>query len=71
MVLTGAVYRIPERLLGWLKPGGRLLAVRGESPAQQVLLLTHEGEGRYREESLFETDLPYLAHAEPPRKFVF
>jgi len=71
VVLTGAVYRIPERLLGWLKPGGRLLAVRGESPAQQVLLLTHEGEGRYREESLFETDLPYLAHAEPPRKFVF
>jgi protein-L-isoaspartate(D-aspartate) O-methyltransferase len=36
-----------------------------------VLLLTHEGEGRFREESLFETDLPYLAHAEPPRPFVF
>jgi protein-L-isoaspartate(D-aspartate) O-methyltransferase len=71
VVVTGAVYRVPERFLGWLKPGGRLLAVRGESPAQQAVLLTHEGEGRFREESLFETDLPYLAHAAPPRSFVF
>lgn len=71
MVVTGAVYRIPDRFLGWLKPGGRLLVIRGESPVQQVLVHTHEGNGRYREESLFETDLPYLAHAEPPRRFVF
>jgi len=71
LVVTGAVYQIPQRFLSWLKPGGRLLVVRGESPVQQVLLLTHEGNGRYREESLFETDLPYLKHAEPPRRFVF
>jgi protein-L-isoaspartate(D-aspartate) O-methyltransferase len=71
LVVTGAVYQIPQRFLAWLKPGGRLLVVRGESPVQQVLLLTHEGNGRYREESLFETDLPYLKHAEPPRRFVF
>ena len=71
VVVTGAVYRIPDRFLGWLKPGGRLLVIRGESPVQQVVLLTHEGNGRYREESLLETDLPYLANAEPPRRFVF
>ncbi|MGO4701815.1 protein-L-isoaspartate O-methyltransferase family protein [Dyella sp. 2RAB6] len=71
LVVTGAVYEIPQRFLGWLKPGGRLLAVRGESPVQQMVLLTHEGEGRYREENILETDLPYLVHAEPPRKFVF
>ena len=71
VVVTGAVYRIPDRFLTWLKPGGRLLVIRGESPVQQVVVLTHEGNGRYREESLFETDLPYLAHAEPPRRFVF
>ncbi|MEV8521541.1 protein-L-isoaspartate O-methyltransferase [Dyella marensis] len=71
LVVTGAVYEIPQRFLGWLKPGGRLLAVRGESPVQQMVLLTHQGEGRYREESILETDLPYLVHAEPPRKFVF
>lgn len=71
LVVTGAVYQIPQRFLAWLKPGGRLLVVRGESPVQHVLLLTHEGNGRYREETLFETDLPYLKHAEPPRRFVF
>ena len=71
LVMTGAAYQIPQRFLSWLKPGGRLLAVRGESPVQQVVLLTHEGNGRYREEILFETDLPYLKHAEPPRRFVF
>jgi protein-L-isoaspartate(D-aspartate) O-methyltransferase len=71
VVVTGAVYRIPDRFLGWLKPGGRLLAIRGESPVQQVVLLTNEGNGRYQEESVLETDLPYLANAEPPRRFVF
>ena len=71
LVVTGAVYQIPQRFLSWLRPGGRMLVVRGESPAQHVLLLVHEGNGRYREEGLFETDLPYLAHAAPPRRFVF
>ena len=71
VVVTGAVYRIPDRFLSWLKPGGRLLAIRGESPVQQVMLITSEGNNRYREESVLETDLPYLANAEPPRRFVF
>ena len=71
LVVTGAVAEIPARWLTWLKPAGRLLVVRGQSPAQQVLLLNHEGAGRYREEVLFETDLPYLTHAEPSPRFVF
>lgn len=71
LVITGAVFEIPPRWLGWLKPGGRVLAVRGQSPVQQAVLLTHEGAGRYREQALFETDLPYLTHAEPPQRFVF
>jgi protein-L-isoaspartate(D-aspartate) O-methyltransferase len=71
VVLTGAVAQLPERMLGWLKPNGRILVIRGESPAQQVVLLTQEGAGRYREEVLLETDLPYLVNAEPVRRFVF
>ncbi|GAB3787489.1 protein-L-isoaspartate O-methyltransferase family protein [Dyella agri] len=71
IVATGAVAETPARWLGWLKPGGRLLVIRGESPAQQAMLITHEGEGRQREENLFETDLPYLAHAAPSSRFVF
>lgn len=71
LVVTGAVSEIPPRWLGWLKPGGRLFAVRGLSPVQQASLLTHEGTDRYREQALFETDLPYLTHAEPSQRFVF
>lgn len=71
ILVAGAVWQVPQRFLGWLKPGGRLLAIRGESPAQQAVLLTQTGAGGYREEYLFETDLPYLTGAEPPRRFVF
>jgi len=71
LVVTGAVFEIPPRWLTWLKPGARALVVRGLSPVQHATLLTHEGAGRYREEILFETDLPYLTHAEPPQRFVF
>ncbi|EIL98979.1 protein-L-isoaspartate O-methyltransferase [Rhodanobacter denitrificans] len=71
LVVTGAVHAIPPRWLTWLKPGARALVIRGQSPVQQATLLTHEGAGRYREETLFETDLPYLTHAEPLQRFVF
>ncbi|WEN16778.1 protein-L-isoaspartate O-methyltransferase [Rhodanobacter sp. AS-Z3] len=71
LVVTGAVAAMPSRWLSWLKPGARALIVRGESPVQHALLVTHEGDGRTREEGLFETDLPYLTHAEPLPRFVF
>ncbi|WP_369931000.1 protein-L-isoaspartate O-methyltransferase [Xanthomonas sp. NCPPB 2632] len=70
VVVTGAVHSVPEKFVRWLKPGGRMFVVHGNSPAQTAVLLTHEGEGRFREESLFETDLPYLAHAAPVKRFV-
>lgn len=70
VVVTGAVQTVPEKFVRWLTTGGRMFVVRGDSPAQTAVLLTHEGDGRYREESLFETDLPYLAHAAPVKRFV-
>ncbi|MBB3227781.1 protein-L-isoaspartate(D-aspartate) O-methyltransferase [Luteibacter sp. Sphag1AF] len=70
VVVTGAVAAIPEKFVRWLKVGGRMFVVHGESPAQTAVLITHEGDGRFREESLFETDLPYLAHAAPVKRFV-
>ncbi|MDE1898132.1 MAG: protein-L-isoaspartate O-methyltransferase [Xanthomonadaceae bacterium] len=69
IAVTGALYRIPERFLDWLRPGGRLFAIRGESPAMQAVRVQDSGAGRFSEESLFETDLPYLAHAAPPPRF--
>jgi protein-L-isoaspartate(D-aspartate) O-methyltransferase len=71
LVVTGAVAVMPPRWLGWLKHGARALVVHGQSPVQHAALLVHEGHGRCREETLFETDLPYLLHAEPVPRFVF
>ena len=71
VVVTGAVAELPTRWLAWLAPGTRLLVVRGDSPAQQATLLTQTDTGTQRETTLFETDLPYLLHAEPAPAFVF
>ncbi|HEU4664021.1 MAG TPA: protein-L-isoaspartate O-methyltransferase [Dokdonella sp.] len=69
VVLGGATWSLPECVRGWVKPGGRLLAIVGESPAQQVTLYQRALDSRWSGESLFETDVPYLRHAEPPRRF--
>jgi protein-L-isoaspartate(D-aspartate) O-methyltransferase len=69
IVLTGAVFALPDRLRSWVKPGGRLFAISGESPAMQALLHTRVDAGHWQTESLFETDIPYLTHASPPRRF--
>ena len=68
VVVTGAVFALPERFKRWLKPGGRMFAVIGESPVQCAVVLTRTGDS-YKEESLFETDLPYLTNAAPPKRF--
>lgn len=68
VVATGAAYCVPERFLDWAAPGGRLLAIVGESPAMQALLHVREESG-WHHTSLFETDLPYLVNAAPPQRF--
>jgi protein-L-isoaspartate(D-aspartate) O-methyltransferase len=69
IVVTGAVYSLPDRFRNLVKPNGRLFAIVGESPAMQAMRYTRADATHWREESLFETDLPYLKHAEPPRRF--
>jgi protein-L-isoaspartate(D-aspartate) O-methyltransferase len=69
VVVTGAVYAVPDHFRAWVAPEGRLFAIVGESPAMQAMLLTRADETHWREQSLFETDLRYLTHAEPPRRF--
>lgn len=68
--VTGAVDQLPPRFTQWLRPGGRMFIVRGRLPAMEALLLHGEVNGP-RVESLFETELPYLAGAEPAPEFKF
>lgn len=68
ILLGGAVAELPERFLGWLRPGGRLVGVRGLAPAQEAFCLRLTPAGAAIE-SLFETDLPYLRGHAPVARF--
>lgn len=69
IVLTGAVYALPERLRHHVRDGGRLFAVVGEGPAMRATLFTRADAGRWNADDLFETEIPYLNHAAPPARF--
>ena len=71
VVVTGSVVGVPEQFRGWVNPGGRLFLVSGESPAMEARLFTRLDVTQWREESLFETDLPRLLNADPPVEFQF
>lgn len=68
--VTAAVDVLPPRFLGWLRPGGRLFVVRGRAPAMEAVVLQPHS-GGMKTESLFETELPYLAGAAPVPEFKF
>ena len=68
--VTGAVDSVPPRFLEWLRPDGRLFVVRGRAPVMEAVLVRN-GVNAPRIESLFETDLPYLAGAAPVPAFTF
>jgi len=68
--ITGAVAEIPQRFKSWMSVGGRMFVIRGASPVMDATLLTRVTDTDYRAESLFETDIPYLVNAAPPKHFV-
>ena len=68
--VTGAVDTVPPRFLEWLRPDGRLFVVRGRAPVMEAVLVRN-GVNAPRIESLFETELPYLAGAAPAPAFTF
>lgn len=69
--VTAAVTEIPPQFLAWLRPGGRLFAIRGCAPVMEAVLVRADAGGP-RTESLFETDLAYyLRGAAPVPKFTF
>ncbi len=70
IAVTGAVAAVPSQFLQWLRPGGRMFVVRGNPPVMDAALLRQDVNG-IRAESLFETDLAYLAGAAPVPAFVF
>ncbi|OAB57076.1 protein-L-isoaspartate O-methyltransferase [Leptolyngbya valderiana BDU 20041] len=70
VVVTGSARQVPDAFKAWVAPGGRLFAVRGDSPAMEAVCLTRRGD-RWADDSLFETDLPRLIGAEDRPEFDF
>lgn len=68
IAVTGAVTDVPKAFLDWLRPGGRLFIIRGQSPVQEAVCMTRTAQG-FATESLFETDIPYLVGAQPVDRF--
>ncbi|RZA37350.1 MAG: protein-L-isoaspartate O-methyltransferase [Lysobacteraceae bacterium] len=68
--VTAACDVVPSLFLQWLRPGGRMFVVHGRSPVMEAVLVHNDVNGP-RIESLFETDVPYLAGAAPAPQFVF
>jgi len=71
ILVTASAMKIPERLLDWVAPGGRLFAVRGSSPAMEAVCLQRDAATGWLTDSLFETDLPRLVGAEDQPVFDF
>ena len=71
VVVTGSVPVVPEQFLGWVNPGGRMIVIKGESPAMEALLMKRVDVTEWSVESLFETDLPPLLNAEQLPAFSF
>lgn len=69
IAVTSSVPVVPDHFSDWLKPGGRLFIVRGQSPAMEAVVFTRSSAGRLSAESLFDTDLPRLIGAEDAPRF--
>ena len=71
IVLTGSLPVYDDRFEAWLRPGGRLLAIVGEDPVMEVLLVRLDSQGKRSSQGLFETVVDPLDHAQPVPGFRF
>ncbi|MDM0011781.1 protein-L-isoaspartate O-methyltransferase [Variovorax sp. J22P168] len=71
IVLSGSVARIPQGLLGSLKPGGRLAAVVGDEPMMRAHFVTRTGEGKWDTIQPWDTVAPRLLNFPVPSRFNF
>jgi protein-L-isoaspartate(D-aspartate) O-methyltransferase len=71
ILLSGSVASVPSALLNELKVGGRLVAIVGQEPVMNAMLVTRIGEKEFKSENLFDTVAPRLVGFEEPSRFHF
>jgi protein-L-isoaspartate(D-aspartate) O-methyltransferase len=71
ILITGSLPILPEAFRDSLAPGGRMIAIVGQSPVMEVKRIRRLDGNIFTEDSLFDTDLPPLQNAIEPARFVF
>jgi protein-L-isoaspartate(D-aspartate) O-methyltransferase len=71
IVLTASTPVLPEAFQKSLKPGGRLIAIVGEEPVMEALLITCIAPDVCNTTKLFETCIAPLTNAQQSDRFVF
>ncbi len=66
----GGLRTIPETLKSQLRVGGRLVGIIGDSPVLHAVSITRDGENKFTQKKLFETDTTYLIN-EQTQQFIF
>lgn len=71
IILTGSLPILPPAYEEILAPAGRLIAVVGQDPIMEALLVVRQPDGTLSRTSLFDTSIPPLLNAELPDAFEF
>lgn len=71
IVISGALPFLPDQFRKNLKPGGRIFAILGHTPAMEATILTYTQGGDWQEDMLFETVVPPLLNAPELLPFKF
>ena len=71
IMLTGSVPILSDNFVRSLNPGGRMVAIVGQNPIMEAVLIEKMSDGSTRQTSLFDTSLPPLINAQTPSSFIF
>lgn len=71
IAVTGSLPLADTPFANWLKPGGRLFQVTGQSLPMLAWRIERRADNEFRRDRLFETSVPALMHAPAAEEFAF
>lgn len=71
IIITGSLPVLPEAFEKSLNRGGRLVAIVGDAPVMEAVLIKRTSDSEWSREVLFETEIKPLKNAVQPKRFSF
>jgi len=71
IAITGALPVLPEEFRQQLQIGGRIFVILGQAPAMTATVFTRISAERWKSETLFESQLPFLLEGAKVSSFTF